>query len=67
MALTESCRKTEWQVHGYCLMSNHFHLVVGTPQPNLVLGMKWLLGTYTKRFNIRISSAAIFLPVVTKP
>ena len=34
-------------------MSNHFHLVVETPQPNLVAGMKWLLGIYTKRFNIR--------------
>ena len=37
----------------YCLMSNHFHLVVETPQPNLVVGMKWLLGTYTVRFNRR--------------
>ena len=46
-------RKTEWQVHAYCLMRNHFHLVLETPQPNLVLGMKWLLGVYTKRFNIR--------------
>ena len=34
-------------------MDNHFHLVVETPEPNLVFGMKWLLGTYTKRFNIR--------------
>ncbi len=34
-------------------MRNHFHLVVETPQPNLVFGMKWLLGVYTKRFNIR--------------
>jgi putative transposase len=34
-------------------MSNHFHLVVETPQPNLVAGMKWLLGTYTTRFNRR--------------
>jgi REP element-mobilizing transposase RayT len=39
--------KTGWQVHAYCLMTNHFHLVVHTPQPNLVAGMKWLLGTYT--------------------
>jgi REP element-mobilizing transposase RayT len=31
-------------------MSNHFHLVVETPQPSLVAGMKWLLGTYTIRF-----------------
>src|SRR6266571_1714075 len=51
--LGEACRKTEWQVHAYCLMSNHFHLVLETPQANLVFGMKWLLGTYTKRFNIR--------------
>jgi hypothetical protein len=34
-------------------MSNHFHLVVETPQPNLVQGMKWFLGTYTQRFNRR--------------
>jgi REP element-mobilizing transposase RayT len=51
--LGEACEKTEWQVHAYCLMNNHFHLVVETPQPNLVDGMKWLLGVYTKRFNIR--------------
>ena len=51
--LAQACRKTEWQVHAWCLMGNHFHLVVETPQPNLVAGMKWLLGVYTKRFNIR--------------
>jgi REP element-mobilizing transposase RayT len=51
--LEEACRKTEWQVHAYCLMRNHFHLVIETPQANLVAGMKWLLGVYTKRFNIR--------------
>lgn len=52
-ALGEACQKTGWQVHAYCLMSNHFHLVVETPQPNLVAGMKWFLGTYTSRFNRR--------------
>lgn len=51
--LAEACRKTGWQVHGYCLMGNHFHLVIETPEPNLVAGMKWLLGTYTVRFNTR--------------
>ncbi len=51
--LGEACGKTEWQVHAYCLMRNHFHLVIETPQANLVVGMKWLLGVYTKRFNIR--------------
>ncbi len=51
--LGEACKKTGWQVQAYCLMRNHFHLVIETPQPNLVVGMKWLLGLYTKRFNIR--------------
>jgi putative transposase len=51
--LAEACLKTSWQVHAYCLMPNHFHLVIETPQPNLVVGMKWLLGTYTGRFNRR--------------
>lgn len=52
-ALEGVCQKTGWQVHAYCLMSNHFHLVVETPRANLVEGMKWLLGTYTMRFNRR--------------
>src|SRR5213593_1900290 len=51
--LGEACQKTDWQVHAYCLMRNHFHLLIETPQPNLVFGMKWLLGVYTKRFNMR--------------
>ena len=49
--LAEACGKTGWEVHAYVLMPNHFHLVIETPQPNLVAGMKWLLGTYTSRFN----------------
>jgi putative transposase len=51
--LGEGCAKTGWQVHALCLMPNHFHLVVETPQANLVTGMKWFLGTYTGRFNRR--------------
>ncbi len=51
--LGEACAKTGWLVHSYCLMGNHFHLVLETPQPNLVAGMKWMLGTYTARFNRR--------------
>jgi REP element-mobilizing transposase RayT len=34
-------------------MSNHFHAVVETPQPNLGAGMRWLLGTYTQAFSRR--------------
>src|SRR5215471_15735348 len=51
--LSQACGKTAWQVHAYCLMPNHFHLVLETPEPNLVAGMKWLLGTYTSRHNRR--------------
>jgi len=39
-------------------MPNHFHLVIETPQANLVAGMKWLLGTYTGRFTGGINSWA---------
>src|SRR5207245_6726424 len=51
--LGEACAKSGWHVHAYVLMPNHFHLVVETPQPNLVAGMKWFLGTYTSRLNRR--------------
>jgi REP element-mobilizing transposase RayT len=51
--LERTCDRTAWEVHAYCLMRNHFHLVAETPRANLVAGMKWLLGTYTMRFNRR--------------
>jgi putative transposase len=51
--LGEMCDKTQWQIHAWCLMPNHFHLVLETPRANLVAGMKWLLATYTSRFNRR--------------
>ena len=51
--LEECCRKTDWQVHAYCLMRNHFHWVAETPRANRVAGMHWLSGLYTKRFNLR--------------
>jgi REP element-mobilizing transposase RayT len=51
--LAEVCDKTRRQIHSYCLMTNHLHLVLETPDANLVEGMKWLLGVYTARFNRR--------------
>jgi len=51
--LAQACRKCGWRVQAYCLMPNHFHLVVETPRANLVAGMRWFLGTYTARFNRR--------------
>ena len=51
--LDQTCRRTGWQIHAYCLMDNHFHLVVETPRGNLSAGMQWFLGSYTQRFNRR--------------
>ncbi len=48
-----ACEKTGWRVHAYVLMGNHYHLLVETPEANLVAGMKWLQGTYTQRYNGR--------------
>lgn len=42
-----------WVCHAYCLMNNHFHLLLETPMPNLSLGMRQLNGVYTQRFNRR--------------
>ena len=49
--LKEACAKTGWQVHAWCVMSNHYHLAVSTPKANLVEGMRWLQGTFATRFN----------------
>src|SRR5437879_4609907 len=51
--LEEACAKTGWRVHAYVLMANHYHLLLETPEANLVVGMKWLQGTYTQRYNGR--------------
>lgn len=51
--LAEACQKTGFEIHAYCLMRNHFHLVVETPNANLVAGMAWLLSAYTIRLNHR--------------
>ena len=49
----EACEKTGWWIHAYVLMNNHFHLLLETPEGNLVARMKWLQSTYTQRYNGR--------------
>jgi len=49
--LDEVCGQAGWRIHAYCLMSNHYHLLLETPEANLVRGMKWFQGTYTQRAN----------------
>ncbi len=47
----ETCGALGWRVHAWCLMVNHYHLLIETPEPNLVVGMKWLQSTFANRFN----------------
>lgn len=42
-----------WICHAYCLMANHYHLLVETPKANLSIGMRQLNGIYTQSFNRR--------------
>ena len=51
--LAEMCVRTGIRIHSYVLMSNHYHMLMETPEPNLVAGMKWFQSTYTLRFNAR--------------
>jgi putative transposase len=41
----------QWVCYAYCLMTNHYHLVVETPAGNLSKGMRHVNGVYTQRFN----------------
>jgi REP element-mobilizing transposase RayT len=51
--LGEAATRFGWSVSAYVLMTNHFHLVIQTPEPNLSRGMQWLNGTYADWFNRR--------------
>ncbi|BCA54019.1 hypothetical protein W02_11590 [Nitrospira sp. KM1] len=42
-----------WLCHAYCLMDNHYHLLLETPRPNLSRGMRQLNGRYTQAYNRR--------------
>ena len=49
--LAIAVKRFGWSVTAYVLMTNHFHLVVQTPEPNLSKGMHWLNGKYAGWFN----------------
>ena len=42
-----------WDIYAYCLMTNHYHLVLVTPEPNISQGMHHLNGVYARWFNHR--------------
>ncbi|NOZ52356.1 MAG: addiction module toxin RelE [Gammaproteobacteria bacterium] len=49
--LSEVKDRFNWSIHAYCLMSNHYHLLIETPNSNLAKGMRHLNGVYTQRYN----------------
>jgi REP element-mobilizing transposase RayT len=49
--LAEVVLRFNWLIHAYCLMTNHYHLLIETPDGNLAQGMRQLNGVYTQRFN----------------
>ncbi len=51
--LGEAMERWRWLCHAYCLMENHYHLVVETPEGNLSKGMRQLNGVYTQTYNRR--------------
>lgn len=51
--LDRTVRRFDWKCHAFCLMRNHFHLLVQTPRANLARGMRELNGVYAQAFNGR--------------
>jgi REP element-mobilizing transposase RayT len=53
VVVQEVVERHHWRCYAYCLMTNHYHLVVDTPLGNLSAGMRQLNGVYTQAFNRR--------------
>jgi len=50
-ALSTVRHRCGWKVHAYCLMTNHYHLLIQTPSPNIAEGMQWLNSAYARQTN----------------
>src|SRR5512139_2076393 len=46
-------KRYNWICHAYCLMTNHYHLLIETPEGNLSIGMRQINSVYTQLFNKR--------------
>ena len=51
--LGDVCGRFNWRCHAYCQMTNHYHVVIETPEGNLSRGMRQLNGVYTQYINRR--------------
>jgi len=49
--LGQVCKRFNWVCHAWCQMTNHYHILIETPETNLAQGMRQLNGVYTQRFN----------------
>ena len=65
--LAEVNERFNWSVHSYCLMDNHYHLLIETPDGNLAKGMRHLNGVYTQRFNRKHKPVGHVFQGATKP
>ena len=62
--LGQAAQKTGWQVHAYCLMSNHIHLVLETPNANLVAGMNYACWARTRAGSTAGTSSSVICSAV---
>jgi len=53
LVLGQVCKRFNWVVHAWCQMTNHYHLLIETPEGNLSAGMRQLNGVFTQNFNRR--------------
>ncbi len=51
--LGEAAERAGFRIHAWVLMTNHYHLLVETPEANLSTGMGWMQNAYTRRINVR--------------
>ena len=64
--LEEVVADDNWLCHGYCLMDNHYHLIIETLDGNLSKGMRQLNGVYTRRRIVGMGVTAIFFKDVSR-
>lgn len=57
--LGKEIQQQGWRCYAYCLMDNHYHLLIETPEANLVTGRRRLNGVYTQAYNRRYRRVSI--------
>ena len=59
--VAEACQRFDCIIHAYCLMSNHYHILIETPNANLSRVMRHINGVYTQRYHrLKHTDASLF-------